>query len=71
MLFTVMLLLLMIFFEEFLIRNSGHFMIFEESFTKSVGPVPFSAECLICRHVQTDGQIDRWPGKLIQVGLAG
>ena len=27
--------------------------------TKSVGPVPFSAEYLICRYVQTDGQTDR------------
>ena len=33
---------------------------FEENLTKSVGPVLFSAEYLICRHVQTtDGLTDR------------
>ncbi len=32
---------------------------FEENWTKSVGPVLFSAEYLICRHVQTDGRIIR------------
>ncbi len=40
------LLLHMYFFEEFLIHN------------ESIGPVPFSAEYLICRHVQTDRQTD-------------
>ena len=28
---------------------------FEENLTESVGPVLFSAEYLICRHVRTDG----------------
>ncbi len=32
---------------------------FEELLTESVGPVLFSAEYLICRHVQTDGQTHR------------
>jgi len=32
---------------------------FEENWTKSVGPVLFSAEYLICRHVRTDRQTDR------------
>jgi len=27
---------------------------FEENLTESVGPVPFSAQYLICRHVRTD-----------------
>ncbi len=31
---------------------------FEELLTKSVGPVPFSTQYLICRHVQTDRQTD-------------
>ena len=31
---------------------------FEENLTESVGPVLFSAEYLIHRHVQTDGQIN-------------
>jgi len=34
---------------------------FEENLTKSVGPVLFSAEYLICRHVRMD--------KLIRAGL--
>ena len=34
---------------------------FEENLTESVGPVPFSAQYLICRHVRTD--------ELIRVGL--
>jgi hypothetical protein len=38
----------------------------KESLTKSVGPVPFSAEYLICRHVR---RMDRWADKLIRVGL--
>jgi hypothetical protein len=38
---------------------------FEENWTESVGPMPFSAEHLICRYVQTDGQTD----ELIRVGL--
>ena len=32
---------------------------FEENLTESVGPMPFSAEHLICRYVQTDRQTDR------------
>jgi len=32
---------------------------FEENLTESVGPVLFSAEYLICRHVRTDSQTDR------------
>jgi len=37
---------------------------FEENLTKSVGPVLFSAQYLICRHVQTDRQTDKliWGG---------
>ncbi len=36
---------------------------FEENWTESVGPVPFSAEHLICRYVQTDGRINPgWAG---------
>ena len=31
----------------------------EENLTESVGPVPFSAQYLICRPVQMDGQTDR------------
>jgi hypothetical protein len=31
---------------------------FEENLTESVGPMPFSAEHLICRYVQTDRQTD-------------
>ncbi len=34
---------------------------FEENLTESVGPVPFSAQYLICRHVRTE--------ELIRVGL--
>jgi len=33
----------------------------EENLTESVGPVPFSAQYLICRHVRTE--------ELIRVGL--
>ncbi len=32
---------------------------FEEYLTKSIGPVLFSAQYLICRHVQTDGRTHR------------
>ena len=37
---------------------------FEENLTKSVGPVLFSAEYQICRHVQMDGRTDEliWGG---------
>jgi hypothetical protein len=38
---------------------------FEENLTESVGPMPFSAEHLICRYVQTDRRTD----ELIRVGL--
>jgi len=31
---------------------------FEENWTESVGPVLFSAEYLICRHVRKDGRTD-------------
>jgi hypothetical protein len=31
---------------------------FEENLTESVGPVPFSAQYLICRPVRTDGWTD-------------
>jgi len=31
----------------------------EENLTESVGPVPFSAQYLICRHHQTDGWTHR------------
>jgi hypothetical protein len=31
---------------------------FEENWTESVGPVLFSAEYLICRHVRMDGRMD-------------
>jgi len=34
-----------------------------------VGPVPFSAQYLICRPVQMDRQTDRQTDELIQVGL--
>ena len=37
--------------------------------TESVGPVLFSAEYLICRHVWTDRQTDRQTDKLIWGGL--
>jgi hypothetical protein len=37
--------------------------------TESVGPVPFSAEHLICRYVQTDGRTDGRTDELIRVGL--
>jgi hypothetical protein len=37
--------------------------------TESVGPVPFSAEHLICRYVRTDRQTDRQTDELIRVGL--
>ena len=30
----------------------------EEELTEPIGPVPFSAEYLICRYVQTDGWMD-------------
>jgi hypothetical protein len=49
-----------LYFEEFLIHDSGRFMICKKWLTESVGPVPFSAEYLICRCV-TD--------ELIRVGL--
>ena len=39
---------------------------FEENLTESVGPVLFSAEYLICRHVRTDG---RTTDELIWGGL--
>ncbi len=46
---------------------------FEENLTESVGPVPCSAQYLICRHVQTDRQTDRQTDgrmdELIRVGL--
>jgi len=46
---------------------------FEEYLTKSVLPVPFSAQYLICRHVQTyrqsDRQMDRQTDELIWVWL--
>jgi len=38
---------------------------FKEQVIESVGPVPFSAEYLICGHVRTDRQTD----ELIRVGL--
>ena len=44
------------FFEEFLTSLIHDF---EEYLTESVGPVPFSAEHLICRYVRTDRQTDR------------
>jgi len=66
MLFTVFPLVYVLYFEEFLIHDSRGLMIFEENLTESVGPVPFSAQYLICRPVQqTDGQTD----ELIRVGL--
>ena len=42
---------------------------FEENLTESVGPMPFSAEHLICRYVQTDGRTDGRTDELIRVGL--
>jgi len=46
---------------------------FEENSTESVGPVLFSAEYLICRHVQTDrrtdGRTDGLTDELIWGGL--
>ena len=46
------------------------FIILKNSYlNESVKPVPFSAEYLICRPVQTDGQTDRQTDKLIRVGL--
>ena len=44
---------------------------FEENLTESVGPVPFSAQYLICRHVQTDGWTDRRTDGRINPGWAG
>jgi len=48
---------------------------FEEFLTESVGPVPFSAQYLICRPVrmdgQTDGRTDRWTDRRINPGWAG
>ncbi len=48
---------------------------FEENQTKSVGPVLFSAEYLICRHILTDGLTDgRTDGRTdsrINLGGAG
>ena len=47
---------------------------FEENWTESIGPVLFSAEYLICRHVQTkdgltDGRTHRRMDELIWGGL--
>ena len=46
---------------------------FEENWTESVGPVLFSAEYLICRHVLTyrrkDGLSHGWTDELIWGGL--
>jgi hypothetical protein len=39
--------------------------------TESVGPVPFSAEHLICRYVQTDRQTDGRTDGRINPGWAG
>ena len=53
---------------------------FEENLTESVGPMPFPAQYLICRHGQTDRQTDRqtdgltdeliWGGPLINPDLS-
>jgi hypothetical protein len=50
-LFTVFALANVIYFEEFIIHDSCG--------TESVGPVPFSAQYLMCRYVCTDRQTDR------------
>jgi len=44
---------------------------FEENLTESVGPVLFSAEYLICRHVQTDRQTDRQTDGRTDVSMDG
>ena len=72
MLFTVFPLI-----YEFIskISDSGFTWIhdFEENLAESVGPVLFSAQYLMCRHVQTDkrthGQTDGLTDKLIWGGL--
>ena len=53
MLFTV-LLLLMYFILDFFSRLT----LIHDLLPKSVGPVPFSTEYLICRHVRMDGLMD-------------
>jgi len=45
-------------YKEFLTHDLRGFTIFKEWLAKSVGPVPFSAKYLICRHVQTHGLTD-------------
>jgi len=74
-LFTVFPLVDVLYFGEFLIHYSRGFHDFEENLTESVGPVLFSGEYLICRHVQTtdgltDGRTDgRTHGRINLGGL--
>jgi len=71
MLFTVFPLVYLLYFLFRRISDSRFMWIHD--LTESVGPVPFSAQYLICRPVrtdgQTDGQIDGQTDELIRVGL--
>ena len=58
--------------QEFLMTHDlCRLSLFNKWLTESVGPVPFSTEYLICRHVQTDKRIDGQTDGQINPGWAG